>query len=470
MLITIKASEAGKIKHELQPGSIINQGDLLASLELKDPSKVKKIATFDGELTYTKAPATDETTLQAFRSSKRALDLVMDGYVVETEPLVQKMLSSLQSIELVLAEVQDAAAALGNKLPAELDEKLQQIYAATKAAHVDGEDAKETDALVSSLKSTIAGFIGELYESKQAEMTVTLSPVTAVLDTYAAGLREHAIAVVCDLLQRFMAVENNFAPQPSKDQAIAELVKVNAESLDVVYSNALAHEALPARTELAISLLRQLSSFPERFGVEPLTVLPPEMDVIVELSQLSGQKYSELALTAALRPDEGRSPSRTCRQLKQELLSGADSAAVSPRPRRQRAPRAFGDAEGQVAMQVAVSASTAPTTSSRWRRRRTAPPPSPTSSIRRPTRRRTSRRPSGRSGVLAVVPDISSLNSELPKLLGRYVTAEPINTLHVALGSGIDGGAAEDDLIATAAQTLQASAAALNRRASASSR
>ena len=26
----------------------------------------------------------------------------------------------------------------------------------------------------------------------------------------------------------------------------------------------------------------------ERFGVEPLTVLPPEMDVIVELSQLSG--------------------------------------------------------------------------------------------------------------------------------------------------------------------------------------
>ena len=50
-----------------------------------------------------------------------------------------------------------------------------------------------------------------------------------------------------------MAVENNFAPQPSKDQAIAELVKANADSLDVVYANALAHEALPARTELAIS-------------------------------------------------------------------------------------------------------------------------------------------------------------------------------------------------------------------------
>ena len=100
---------------------------------------------------------------------------------------------------------------------------------------------------------------------------------------------------MCVLLRRFMAVENNFAPQPSKDQAIAELVKANADSLDVVYANALAHEALPARTELAwpISLLRQLSSFPERFGVEPLVVLPADLDVVVELSQLSGQKYSE---------------------------------------------------------------------------------------------------------------------------------------------------------------------------------
>ena len=98
---------------------------------------------------------------------------------------------------------------------------------------------------------------------------------------------------MCVLLRRFMAVENNFAPQPSKDQAIAELVKANAKDLDVVYANALAHEALPARTELAISLLRQLSSFPERFGVEPLVVLPADLDVVVELSQLSGQKYSE---------------------------------------------------------------------------------------------------------------------------------------------------------------------------------
>lgn len=49
MIMPIKASEAGKITHNLSPGSVISTGDLLATLELKDPSKVKKIATFDGK-------------------------------------------------------------------------------------------------------------------------------------------------------------------------------------------------------------------------------------------------------------------------------------------------------------------------------------------------------------------------------------------------------------------------------------
>ena len=87
MLITIKSTEAGKISHAKSPGSIINQGDLLASLELKDPSKVKKILPFEGELSYERADAKEKTTLQAFRTARQSLELVMDGYVVETEPL-----------------------------------------------------------------------------------------------------------------------------------------------------------------------------------------------------------------------------------------------------------------------------------------------------------------------------------------------------------------------------------------------
>jgi len=40
MIMSIKASESGVINHALSPGSIIAAGDLIASLKLKDPSKV----------------------------------------------------------------------------------------------------------------------------------------------------------------------------------------------------------------------------------------------------------------------------------------------------------------------------------------------------------------------------------------------------------------------------------------------
>ena len=254
MLITIKATEAGTISHEKQPGSIINQGDLLSSLTLKDPSKVKKILAFDGELSYEASVASSETTLQAYRSSLKnpdpnpnqayrsslknpnpnpdptpnqayrsslkSLELVMDGYVVEdADALVQKMLASLQSIDLLLAEVNDAASALGQKLPAELDASLQALYAKTKAAHVDGEDSAEAVVLVAALKTTVADYIEGMFESKKEGMVVTLAPLTAITETYANGLRDHAVTAVCALFRRYITVEADFLSQPSTDQA-----------------------------------------------------------------------------------------------------------------------------------------------------------------------------------------------------------------------------------------------------------
>ena len=50
MIMPLKATESGQLKHRMSPGSIIQAGDLLASLTLKDPSKVKKITPFRGRL------------------------------------------------------------------------------------------------------------------------------------------------------------------------------------------------------------------------------------------------------------------------------------------------------------------------------------------------------------------------------------------------------------------------------------
>lgn len=56
MIMAIKASESGVVTHNLSPGSIIQAGDLIASLTLKDPSKVKQVATFKNRLSVVPQP------------------------------------------------------------------------------------------------------------------------------------------------------------------------------------------------------------------------------------------------------------------------------------------------------------------------------------------------------------------------------------------------------------------------------
>ena len=155
---------------------------------------------------------------QAYRSSLLSLELLMDGYPVDAEENVQKLLQALTSYKLLLEEVQDTAAALGNKLPADLDALLQAAYREAAKSHVDGDDTKEVAAIVAKLNSIIDDFIGEQYESKQADIRLVVAPVQAVLDRYAGGLREHALAVVCSVLTRFMSVETSFVDAASTDQ------------------------------------------------------------------------------------------------------------------------------------------------------------------------------------------------------------------------------------------------------------
>lgn len=100
MIIPIKATESGKITHNLSPGSIISAGDLLASLELKDPSKVKKIETFEGKLEI------DETPLDI--DAKDTMSNILAGYIGETEATVATAFENTHTLEDAAALVADS--------------------------------------------------------------------------------------------------------------------------------------------------------------------------------------------------------------------------------------------------------------------------------------------------------------------------------------------------------------------------
>jgi acetyl-CoA carboxylase/biotin carboxylase 1 len=73
MIMPIKATESGKITQNLSSGTVINAGDLLATLELKDPSKVKKIVEFEDDF-----------------------DIPMEKYTFDQDEAVQNILTGFE--------------------------------------------------------------------------------------------------------------------------------------------------------------------------------------------------------------------------------------------------------------------------------------------------------------------------------------------------------------------------------------
>lgn len=195
MIMPIKATESGKIIHNLSPGSVISAGDLLATLELKDPSKVKKIGTFDG-------------------------DLDIENVALETES--------------------------------------------------------------DPIKTILSGFQGD----SNAAVAAAFADVKDI---------ETASALVISTLSEFLRVEKIFAGK-LQDDVVRELTKANKDGLEVVIAESFAHQQLKRRSALVSSMLREVETFGDRFG---MTDLPENlMGVLAELSEMKEKEYGEIGLAA----------------------------------------------------------------------------------------------------------------------------------------------------------------------------
>uniref|UniRef100_A0A7S2EIT5 Acetyl-CoA carboxylase n=1 Tax=Ditylum brightwellii TaxID=49249 RepID=A0A7S2EIT5_9STRA len=368
MIMPIKASESGKITHSLSPGSVISAGDLLASLTLKDPSKVKKILDFEG-----------------------ALD-----------------------VEATVLDITGAEA----------------------------------------VENILAGYKGDA----EAAAVSIFEGVTDI---------ESAAATVSRVIEEFIRVESMFDGK-LLDDVVREMTKANAESLGTVISTNLAHQQLAMRSKLILAVIRQVETFPERFGVEQI---PDSLvETIGKLTDLKGKTYGEITLAASSLVTEAKVPSFDIRlaELRSQLTdpntdviklsksatlnAGVDlltslfsdedekvrSAALEVYVRRvYRAHRisdiSVDDVDGQLTCSWSFSFSDV----------------SEADSI-------------VRNGVLSVIPSADSLESSLPGILDYYGTkfsdasAGPINDLHIATLGGdiIEGIPSIEGLLAAQKQKL----------------
>jgi len=150
MIMPVKASESGTITHALSPGSVISQGDLLASLTLKDPSKVKKIVTFTDKLDIVDAVLEVE--------AKKSVDSILAGYVGDADGGAAALLGPVtdgESGAALIAEVLEEYFRIESQFDGKLkDDVVRDLIKANKDSLqtvIDVNMAHETLALRNKL-------------------------------------------------------------------------------------------------------------------------------------------------------------------------------------------------------------------------------------------------------------------------------------------------------------------------------
>merc|ERR1711924_123235 len=94
----LKSGESGIVSHAMPTGSVIAAGDLLASLQLKDPSKVKQIGTFTDRLSVVKSrPELDA------ESALDVLSLAIQGYENDVATALPALLHKVPDEEALVS-------------------------------------------------------------------------------------------------------------------------------------------------------------------------------------------------------------------------------------------------------------------------------------------------------------------------------------------------------------------------------
>ncbi|CAL4061242.1 unnamed protein product, partial [Meganyctiphanes norvegica] len=147
MVMALTVTESGCVYHHKRPGAVVNSGDVIARLELDDPSRVTKAQPFAGKL-----PTNINTHVQhrkirddvdklnhVYQSCRSTLDNILNGYCRPQEyftgmvkTTVQKLMRVLRDPNLPLLELQEVISSISGRIPQTVEKKIRKymsIYA-----------------------------------------------------------------------------------------------------------------------------------------------------------------------------------------------------------------------------------------------------------------------------------------------------------------------------------------------------
>ncbi|XP_062225261.1 acetyl-CoA carboxylase 2 isoform X2 [Phragmites australis] len=300
MCMPLLSPASGVIHVMMSEGQALQAGDLIARLDLDDPSAVKRAEPFDGSFPKMGLPvAASSQVHKRYAASLNAARMILAGYEHNINQVVQDLVFCLDNPELRFLQWDELMSVLATRLPRDLKSELEDKYMEYKLNFYHGKTKEFPSKL---LRDTIGANLTCGSEKEKATTERLVEPLMSLLKSYEGGTESHAHFVVKSLFEEYLSVEELFSDSIQSD-VIESLRHQHSKDLQKVVDIVLSHQGVRNKAKLITALMEKLV-YPNPAAYR---------DLLIRFSSLNHKRYYKLALKASELLEQTKlSELRTC--------------------------------------------------------------------------------------------------------------------------------------------------------------
>lgn len=286
MCMPLLLPASGVIHFVMPEGQAMKANDLIARLDLDDPSSVRRAEPFHGSFPKLGPPtAISGKVHQKFAASVNSAHMILAGYEHNINEVVQDLLNCLDNPELPFLQWQELMSVLATRLPKDLRNELDGKY---KEYELNPDFCKSKDFPARLLRGVIEANLAYCSEKDRVTNERLVEPLMSLVKSYEGGRESHARVVVKSLFEEYLSVEELFNDNLQSD-VIERLRLQHAKDLEKVVYIVFSHQGVRSKNKLILRLMEALV-YPNPSAYR---------DQLIRFSALNHTSYSELALKAS---------------------------------------------------------------------------------------------------------------------------------------------------------------------------
>ncbi|KAM7252837.1 hypothetical protein ACFE04_025455 [Oxalis oulophora] len=285
MCMPLLSPASGVVHFMMSEGQAMQSGELIARLDLDDPSAVRKAEPFTGSFPSLGLPTAISGKVHLrCAASLNAARMILSGYEHNIEEVVQSLLTCLDSPELPFLQWQECFAVLANRLPKELRIELESKFKVFEAIS----SSQNVDFPAKLLRNVLESHLSSCPENEKGAQERLIEPLMSLVKSYDGGRESHARGIVQSLFEGYLSIEELFSDNIQADVIERLRLQYKKDLLKIV-DIVLSHQGVRSKNKLILRLMEQL--------VYPNPA--PYRDQLIRFAGLNHTSYSELALKAS---------------------------------------------------------------------------------------------------------------------------------------------------------------------------